>query len=229
MGHGFTPLEPKSRLNILFMGIDQYASISDHSIRLRRTFPGVFEESSFNEVFRESGIGTGKRSAPAPNEYPPEQVPQLRRAGVGIRDHEFDGIKLQLKVGRHETEGVKEIWDLSMKPGFFCDWDNFMPVHRMFYVTDGKLSCYVKTSAEETVSFTAEKENVVIIPPYYPFGFKVIEEARVYDMDCSARLQDLFEEYGTLTYNDPSRKNKESFLELGRQYGLNCTDIGYNP
>ena len=227
MGHGFAAIEPESRLNIMFMGIDQYSSLSDPAIRLRQKFPGRFEESAFNEVFWESNIGTAKRSIPAPNETPPEQVTQLRLNGVGVREHEFEGIKLHLKVARYETEGKKEVWELFMKPGFYCNWDNFIPEYRMFYVTGGKLHCTVRTSTDETLEFDAVKDNIIFIPPYNPFCFEVVEEAKMYDMDCPARLQDLCEELETLAYESPESKyDKNTVLALCKQYGLNCTDIG---
>jgi len=228
MGHGFNPIEPESRLNILFMGIDQQFALTQPIYRLRAGFPGLFTNSDFNEVFHQSNSGTEKRSLPAPNEVPPEQVQQLRLAGIGLREHEFDGIKLHLKVARYETEGVKEIWELLMKPGFYCDWNNFLPVYRFFYVTEGKVRCYVRKTETETLEFDAVKENIIMIPPYNPFRFEVIEEARMYDMDCPARLQDLCEEIETLALNNPGQKaDKEAILALSATYGLNCTDIGY--
>lgn len=227
MGHGFTAAEPESRLNILFTGIDQRVSQTEPIFRVQEKFPGVFEDSDFNEVFRQSSIGTGKRSLPAPNEVPPGQVQQLRRAGIGIREHTFEGIKLHLKVARYETAGVKEIWELFMKPGFYCDWDALLPDYRMFYVTGGRLRCTVRTSATEKLEFDAVGENLVVIPPYNPFRFEVVEDAAMYDMDCPARLQDLCEELESFTHNNPeSGRDKAAILALCGQYGLNCTDIG---
>lgn len=230
MGHGFTAIEPESRLNILFMGIDQYSSLSDPSIRLRQKFPGTFEENAFSEVFWRSNIGTKKRSIPAQNDVPPEKVQQLRRNGAGIREHEFDGIKLHLKVARYETEGVKEIWELFLKPGFYCEWEDFIPEYRMFYVTDGKVHCAVQTSTDEKLEFDAVKDNIIIIPPYNPFRFEVVEDAKMYDMDCPARLQDLCEEMAAQGYGGPgSKPDKAAVIALCREYGLNCKDIGYKP
>ena len=228
MGHDFTPIEPESRLNIMFMGIDQRFSLTEPIMRLREGFPLMFENSEFNEVFRQSNSGTGKRSVPVPNEVPPEQVQQLRRAGVGIREHEFDGVKLHLKVARYETEGTKEVWELFMKPGFYCDWDNFLPEYRVFYVTSGRLRCAVRTSASETLEFDAVGENIVVIPPYNPFRFDVLEDTRMYDMDCPARLQDLCEELESLAYGNPGGlSDKSAILALCKTFGLNCTDVGF--
>ena len=228
MGHGFTAVEPESRLNIMFMGIDQYFSLSDPSIRLREKFPGAFEESAFSEVFWRSNIGTKKREIPAPNMVPPEQVQQLRRAGAGIREHEFDGVKMHLKVARYETEGVKEVWELFIKQGFYCEWDAFLPEYHMFFVTGGKVHCTVKTSATEKLEFDAGKNDIINIPPYNPFRLDIVEDTVMYDMDCPARLQDFCEELEALAHREPdSKPGKGSVMDLGKLYDLNCTDIGF--
>jgi len=224
MGHGFKPVEPESRLNILFMGIDQRYALSEPIFHLWKNFPDMFVDSEFNEIiFNKSE----KRALPVPKAVPPEQVYQLRRAGTGINEHEFKGIKLHQKVARYETEGIKEIWELFMEPGFYCEWDNFLPEYRLFYVTDGRIRCTVKTSASDTLEFDAVKENIIVIPPYNPFKFEVVEKATMYDLDCSARLQDLCEEIESLAHNDPeSIKDKGAILALCKTCGLNCTDVG---
>ena len=114
-----------------------------------------------------------------------------------------------------------------MKPGFFCEWDNFRPEYHFFYVTGGKVKCWVKTSSTETLEFTAEKENIIYIPPYTPFGFEVIEEAQMYDMDCAARLQDLCEEIRTFKKdNEEKMPNKDELLALCKQFSFYITDVG---
>ena len=227
MGHGFIPIEPESRLNILFMGIDQQV-ITQNWQRLLRDYPGTYEDLSFKGRFREYSGSVAVRNLPAPSDFPPEQVHQLRLSGIGLRDHEFDGIKMQLKVARYETAGVKEIWDLHMKPGFFCEWYDFLPDYRFFYVKSGKIHCTVKTTNTEILEFDAVGENLICIPPYTPFRFDVAEEARMYDMDCSAYLQDLCEEIESLFHKEPGKaKDKAAVLALCKQFGLNCTDIGY--
>jgi len=228
MGHSFVPVEPESRLNIMFMGIDQQYALTQPRLRLQRNFPGVFENPEFNAMFRNAGGGAGVRSDPIPGTVAPELVSQLRQAGVGLREHEYEGIKMQLKIARYETEGVKEVWDLFMKPGFYCEWDNFLPEYRVFYVTKGKIRCSVKTSSTETLEFDAVAENIVFIPPYNPFRFEVVEETQMYDLDCPSRLQDLCEEIEVFNYNNPDKAwDKEKIRALFKDYGFNCTDVGY--
>ena len=221
MGHSFIPVEPESRLNIMFMGIDQQYALTQPRIRLQENFPGVFEDTEFRNKFRTANGGVVARTVPKPTEFKPEEVTQYRPAGYGIREHEYEGIKMQLKIAKYETEGVKEVWDLFMKPGFYCEWNGFEPEYRVFYVTGGKLHCKVKTSATETLEFDAVNENIIFIPPYTPFSFEVVEEAHVYDMDCGARLQDLCEEI-----NERGEMDKAALLALCKEYDFNCTDVG---
>jgi len=228
MGHGFNPIEPESRLNILFMGIDQQV-ITQNWKRLRTNFSGDYEELVSKRKFHEFSSLFPNRNLPAPNDVSPELVQQLRLAGTGLREHEFDGLKMHLKIARYETEGVKEVWDLFIKSGFYCDWDDFLPEYRMFYVTGGKIHCTVKLSATETLEFDAVEENIVFIPPYTPFKFEVIEDVHMYDMDCSARMQDLCEEVESLRHSDPGKINdKAAILALCKEFDFNCTDFGFN-
>ena len=227
MGHSFIPIEPESRLNILFMEIDMRFSLTDPRLRLQETFPGVFENPELRELFSRAGGGVGQRSIPVQDDFPKDQVQQLRPAGFGLRVHEYEGVKMHLKIAKYETEGVKEVWELFMKPGFYCEWDNFRPEYRFFYVTGGKIRCWVKTSATETIEFVAEKENIISIPPYYPFGFEVIEDAQMYDMDCGSRLQDLCEEIEAfMRDNDSKMPDKDKLLSMCNEYDCFITDIG---
>ncbi len=228
MGHSFNPVEPNSRLNIMFMGINQQYGITRVRKRLQENFPGVYESEEFKKTFAPVNAAANTRTPPAANIVDPSKVSQLRLAGTGIREHEFPGAKLHLKIARYETMGVKEVWDLFLKPGFYCEWDNFLPEYRMFYVTGGKIHCSVKTSATETYEFDAEKENIVFIPPYTPFKFTVVEEAHMYDLDCPARVQDLCEELESWKANNPDAEmDKEKLFELFREYNFSCTDIGF--
>ncbi|MCL2125378.1 MAG: cupin domain-containing protein [Oscillospiraceae bacterium] len=226
MGHSFTPIEPESRLNIMFMDIDMRYGQTDPRLRIAEKFPGVMEDPEFQSLFRKANGSLGRRTLPVQDDFPKEQVQQLRPSGFGIRVHEYDGITLHLKVAKYETEGVKEIWELLMKPGFYCSWDNFKPEYRVFYVTEGKLRCWVRTSATETLTFDAGKDCIVFIPPYNPFGFEVVEESRVYDMDCGARLQDLCEEVDVFRATNGKVPDMEGLLALCKAYDCTITDVG---
>ena len=227
MGHSFIPIEPESSLNIMFMEIDMRFSLTNPRLRLQENFPGVFDDPEFRALFQKAGGNVGFRNVPVQDDFPKDQVQQLRPRGFGLRVHEYEGIRMDLKIAKYETEGVKEVWELFMKPGFFCSWDNFRPEYRVFYVTGGKLKCWVRTSATETLEFDAVKDNIIFIPPYTPFGFEVAEQAQMYDMDCGARLQDLCEEIETYkSENGGKMPDKAALFDMGKTYDFCITDIG---
>ena len=128
---------------------DQRRSITDVRFRLAEKFPGVFEAPEFNAEFGRLHGSTRRRTVPTTGENQPGLVAQLRPSGMGIREYEFDGVRMHLKVAKYETEGVKEIWELFMKPGFYCEWDDFLFEYRVFYVTQCRLRCLVKTAVDE--------------------------------------------------------------------------------
>jgi hypothetical protein len=88
----------------------------------------------------------------------------------------------------------------------------------------------VKTKNDETVEFDAVAENLITIPPYTPFGFEVVEEASMYDLDCGARLQDLCEEIESLKHTDAGKLSDDAAkAKLFKTFGFNCTDVGFKP
>ncbi len=229
MGHSFTPIEPKSRLNIMFQSIDQYASITTNRLRLTSKFPGVFESEEFQVPFKAAHGGANARTFPALNDTPPEQVSQLRKHHKGIREHEFPGIKLLLKIAKYETMDVKEVWMLEMKPGVYCEFDNFHGQDHLYWVTKGKVHFSVKTGENEWLEFDAEQDNIVDIPAYTPFKFEVVEETEMYDLDCGARLQDLCEEIEAYKANHPDCGCcKDAIKAMFPAYDFYATDFGYN-
>lgn len=228
MGHSFNPLEPDSRLNIMFMGINQQYGITTPRTRLQKNFPGVFESPEFKETFTPANNALKPRSVPVGDPVDPSEVSQLRPYGKGIRSHEFPGVKMDLKIAKYETMDVKEVWYLFMKPGFFCEWDNFLPEYRMFWVTKGKVKCTVKISNEENLEFIAETDNIIDIPPYTPFKFEVLEDSEMYDLDCPARLQDLCEELEVWKANNPDKEMCcDEKKALFKDYNFSATAVGY--
>jgi mannose-6-phosphate isomerase-like protein (cupin superfamily) len=227
MGHSFTPIARESKLNIMFQGINQQLAVTEPRLRIQGGFPGLYESPEFKAKFTKANQGFS-RTAPAPNMVEPALVDQLRKSGRGIREHDFKGIKLHQKIARYETAGEKEVWDLFLKAGFFCDWDAFLPEYHVFYVTAGKIRCQVKKSPTESIEFDAYEDCIVFIPPWTPFKFEVIEDVQMYDLDCAAHLQDLCEEVESYKFNNPSEKiDAAKVIEIGKKFNFNATDFGF--
>ncbi len=157
-------------------------------------------------------------------------VHELRKDGKGLREHEFEGGKLHQKIAHYETGGEKEVWELFLKKGFYCDWDEFLPEYHVLHVTDGKIHCSVRTSISDNLEFDAVEDNIVFIPPWTPFKYEVVKDVRLYDLDCAAMLEGLCEEIEAYMDKNPDvRIDEKKVLELGKEFELNfnVTDFGF--
>lgn len=83
-------------------------------------------------------------------------------------------MKLNLKVGRWETDGVKEIWELLPEKGLQIEWNYPYAGNDVYLVMEGAV--HVKADGHD---FTAGKRDVINIPPYYKHTLTVLEEGTV--------------------------------------------------
>ena len=225
MGHSFKPTAPDTKLNILFQTMDM-ANTTAARLFMQQNFPGVYESPETTKVL-DKHHGRVPRTFPTGDHVSAGEVRELRRDGEGLIEHTYDEITLRLKVGRWETHGEKEIWELCMKKGVFAEWAKNRPEQHMFYVTGGQVDFKVWEARDEFVEFTAESQSLVKIPPYRPYRFQASEDSRMYDLDCGALLQDLLEEINTLKMNDPEKLSDSEFMKgLYERFDLHYTDIG---
>jgi len=224
MGHGFKAAEPESRLNILFMGIEQ-EKITEEWQRMLRDYPGVYENMKAVKKYNNFNGHGSNRSLPASDEIWTEGIQQLRRKGQYIREHIFGGLKIGLVVAKYETHGIKEIWQHFWKKGVKISWEDFVQEYHLFYVTSGTFHVKIKTTNTEVFEFNAVPENLIVMPPYTPFSIEAAEDSVMYDLDCAARLEDLCEEIESLKRFSPEVvKGKDEILKLAKEFGLTITD-----
>ena len=203
MGHAFKPAAPDTLLNILFQTMDMQ-NTTQARLHLQRNFPGTYESPELQPVL-DAHYGKVPRSFPAAAHVPAEAVRELRRDGEGLLEHRYGAVTLRLKVGRWETAGEKEIWEYCVNRGVYAEWRALRPEWHMFYITGGKVAFKVWETKDACVEFAAGGQNLVRIPPFFPFRFEALEDSRLYDLDCGALLQDLLEEIDTLRANDPEK------------------------
>ena len=84
----------------------------------------------------------------------------MRLKGWAIAGFEIDGMKLNLKGGRWETDGVKEIWELLPEKGLQIEWNYPYAGNDVYLVMEGAV--HVKADGHD---FTARKRDVINIPP----------------------------------------------------------------
>jgi quercetin dioxygenase-like cupin family protein len=228
MGHSFKPSAPDTKLNILFQTMDM-ANTTAKRIHMQENFPGSFESSEMMALL-DTHYGRVPRTFPAGGYTPEEEIRELRRDGEGLITHISDNVTFRLKVGRWETHGEKEIWELCMKKGSFAAWTALRPEYHMFYITGGSVAFKVWEAKDKCTEFTAEGQTLVRIPPNRPYRFEALEDSRMYDLDCGALLQDLLEEIDTLKMNDPVKCSDQAFMSsLYQRFSFYYTDFNILP
>ena len=210
MGHAFKPASPGCRLNILFQTMDM-ANSTSRRFRVQENFPGRWEEPELQKAL-DTLYGRVGRTFPDAPYVDAATVPAVRLKDSGLMVHEREGLTLKLKIGRWETHGEKEIWELSMVPGFTAEHPAIRPEPYFFYVTEGKMRFRVWETPEQVCEFEAEAQTLVNIPPCYPFAFEAVEESKMLDMDCAMLLQDLLEETERLESKEPEKLRDEAFM-----------------
>ena len=219
MGHAFKPASENCRLNILFQTMDM-ANTTARRFRMQDHFPGSYEEPKFQAAL-DKLYGRVNRTFPAAPYVPEESVSALRRHDEGLITHTLPGVTLRLKVGRWETHGEKEIWELCMDKGYSVSHKTMRPEPYFFYVTEGKMRFRVWETADQVCEFEAEAQTLVNIPPCYPFTYEALEDSRMFDLDCAVLLQDLLEETARLRAQEPEKLQDEAYMrELKERF--NC-------
>ena len=219
MGHAFKPASPGCRLNILFQTMDM-ANTTARRFRVQENFPGKYEEPELQAAL-DKLYGRVPRTFPDAPLVPAEQVAALRREGTGLLIHEAEGVTLRLKVGRWETHGEKEIWELVMQQGFGADHPALRPEPYFFYVTEGKVRFRIREAEDRVCEFDAEAQTLVNIPPLYPFSYEAAAPSRMLDLDCAVFRQDLLEEIERLRAREPEKLNDADYMRELR-HRFNC-------
>ena len=153
---------------------------------------------------------------PVTVEVPKEQMYHVRPYDKGLEEFDFPGIKLRLKVGRWETKGHKEIWQLLMEPGYELSWSFRNPFYGLFVVQEGT----VEVSLDGMETFTAKPRDILHIPNY--LGGKIVasEDAVLFDYNCEGFGLRAIEELYSLATFSPERlaDEAEEVLERNKVY-----------
>ena len=113
--HGFHHLVENTIWRELFQEIDMYNSCNQRDI-LRELRPELLEDPEFR-ASRQRRLGTSYREMPLARQADKRDIPQIRPQGYSLRKFCFPGIELGLKVGRWETGGEREIWEITLTKG----------------------------------------------------------------------------------------------------------------
>ena len=178
-------------------------------------------EDEIAELYRQS-YGCYYLAEPVAEEVPKSEIHEIRAPEFAFATFTHDGVTMRQKIGRWETDGMYEIWELNMEDGFHgvCGIPN--PKTCIYYVTEGNVRFKVFNN-----EFTAPKDSIVNIPAYATHSFQSIGKSVMYDTYSSTMIFDLASEWKSYMTNSPEKLKDKDFTDaLKRKYNCYITQWG---
>ena len=214
--HGYVYLEEGTIWREMFQDMDMYNCVEDKHV-IRTYSPEFWEDEAF-KARRYRILGTLYRESPVSEWVPKEEIPAVRPRGWAIRSFRLPGLTCGLKVGRWETDGVKEIWELLPEKGFRLDWQIPHAGNKLYLVMEGS----VMVEADGGEAFIAKKRDIINIPPYYKHRLTVLEEGtQIYAYNVQAELLHILEQLHADQVRQPERLEDWGYVESVLRQG-NC-------
>ena len=136
------------------------------------------------------------------------EIPGLRPYDYALSDYAFDGISLKLKVGRWETEGVKEVWQLRLSAGYAFSWDEVHPFTHLYDVFSGS----VRLTLEGMEPVVANARDLLHIPRFIAGRIEALEDTVLLDMGCQGYLTRLMDELNVYKVKEPGKLKDKAFV-----------------
>ena len=178
--------------------------------RIRDMYPDYFNSPSFKEETRARQHSSAWFDYLAPEcvSVPPDEMNLIRTFDSSLVTFNLEGIELRLKVGRWETGGAKEVWQLMLKSGYTLSWlpNNFHPM--LFDVFSGK----VEVKIDSLDSFVANARDILHIPKYVAGSITTLEDTVILDLGCQGFLMRFMDELNAYKVREPSKLNDKDFI-----------------
>lgn len=216
--HGFRFLEEGTIWRELFQEINMSQGIMDKNT-VKGNYPDYMNDAAFMDMYR----GEHKsltRLPPVPVDVDKHDMREVRTPDFAYAEYHGAGYALKLKIGKWETNGVKEIWQASVKKGLSVAYDYPHANWELYYVMKGTLEV---TVLGET--FVAGPDCLVHIPPFHAHRIRVLEDAEVLDYGGETDLLALLEDLDSLKTYQPDKLTDAAFMQAFRhKYRCYVTD-----
>lgn len=216
--HGFRFLEEGTIWRELFQEINMSQGIMDKNT-ISQNYPHFREDAEFMDMYR----GEHKsltRLAPVPVDVDKHTMHEVRTPEFAYSEYSGEGYNIKLKIGKWETNGVKEIWQASVKKGLEVRYDYPHANWELYYVMQGALEV---TVLGET--FVAGPDCLVHIPPFHAHSIKVLEDTELLDYGGETDLLALMEDLDSLRAFEPEKLQDPEFMtKFYRKYRCYVTD-----
>lgn len=220
--HSFVYKEEGTIWRELFTDMDMYGNMMNFD-RLAQNCPERLKDKAYMDKV-ELASGTINLPECYPDPVEPNQMPFLVKKGEQVKQYQFPGITCNLKYGRWDLGGVKEIWELVLEKGMRFSWEEPHPDWDLFVVREGS----VKVEVQGRDSFIAKPRDIINIPPYTVHSITALEENTIlHDYNCRTKVMRVVEDFEILTVRRPHELEQPGKAEeILRKHGCPATSFG---
>lgn len=206
--HSIHTLEDESIWRAFHQGIQMVQGMIEERI-LRDLHPDILNNPSFRKdmsirhksVWFDYGL-------PEADDVPVGEVPEIRPFDFGLAHYNFNGIDLKLKVGRWETNGAKEVWQLRMGTNVKLSWEPDNVFNHLYDVYSGS----VEVRLEGMEPFAACARDLLHIPKYLAGSITPLEDTVLFDCGCQGFLLRLMDELHVWQVREPEKLSDKAFV-----------------
>ena len=207
VNHGYRYLEENTIWREMFQEMDMYNCVEDKHV-IRTYSPEYWEDEEF-KARRYKILGTLYREDPVPVPAKNTEIPAIRPRGTALASFDLGIMKCNLKVGRWETEGAKEIWKFLPEKGTQIEWNYPYAANDVYLVMEG--SVHVQADGHD---FVAKKRDIINVPPYYKHTFTVLEEGtQLYAYNVQSYLMHIMERIHAEKVRTPEHLEDWAYVE----------------
>jgi len=199
--------------NSIWRAFHQGLWLSPHMVE-ERGFRDRHWDAAFAPEFRQES-NRRKNDAwvdyqfPECRDVPASEIPALRTFDSELASYSFEGITLKLKVGRWETRGVKEVWQLHLASGYSLSWNERHPFTHLYDVFNGS----VRVTLEGMDPFTANARDLLHIPRWLSGKIEALEETVLLDVGCQGFLTRFMDNINTVKANEPAKLKDKAYVK----------------
>ena len=190
-------------------GLQLIQSIIDER-RVRDLYPEVYNAPTFRQdvVAKQHSSMWFDYIVPECEDVLAADMEVIRPFDFALAKFEHEGAELRLKVGRWETGGAKEVWQILLKSGRTISWlpDNIHPL--LFDIYSGSVE--VKLDGFE--AFTANTRDLLHIPSFLAGSITTLEDTVLLDCGCQGYLMRLMDELHTYKVREPAKLADPEFM-----------------
>ena len=207
--HSVFALEENSIWRAFHQGLEMTPNMMDER-HMRDLYPALFFDPSFHkETSARRNSVWFDYAIPEAREVPVSEIPEIRPFDFALADYAFDGIELKLKVGRWETAGAKEVWQLRLKKGFKLSWEPGCPFNHLYDVFSGSVRLELDGI---DAPLTATKRDLLHIPRFAAGSITALEDAVLFDCGCQGFLTRLMDELNYYKVREPEKLKDKDFV-----------------